>query len=623
MEEHDELELRMDPQGRISGTTDCGLDYAFGAWPSALSPGHVPNGKAISQEMLTELHKDCRHVYTGSVTFWLPHGMKPRFALEQLVQDIFAFHTAGVDLTKHKSGAEWWVQMREHGSASASTSIGFHWDKDEELVDEAGFNVHPQLSTVTYLTDFGAPTLILEERCSVAYEDEGGDAESVEAAVDDDTPTPFSDVPTGYLSYPATGSHVVFDGRWLHGAPSTLARVPIPKDETRFTLLVNIWIDHEPLGPDVFPESEVEHMSQCPARMIFTADGRDGRHTTTVEVDTTSTASASFLFGQYGWEQQLRMSLPDDLNAISEASANRDSHVVTLIWPDSGAQVGPTCRTDVSEVPQELKPSWKSVGKHFQRSNLVLVSGAMKALQEWTTAEVSSLQDMSEGSFAANWEPEQGDAPCLSKDDDTGHQGKRRRTNEKPWYGTTTISSLQIGEDAFASILQFLPASCPLDTVDDTDIQQADRVSFAIGNNSTKEPLQDSGERASESMEDGTWYLQLAGSTTWLVKPREATRWPSGCAPPQVPEEGLRFAMTAGDMLFINQRLWVVRTELPAATAPDTKTLSVSYSRDFLLPEGSKFLLAHHDSLVHSEWHLQRHCRGRANGRGGRCLGNF
>ena len=49
-------------------------------------------------------------------------------------------------------------------SRAARLSIGMHWDKDEDLVDQQGINIHPHLSTVTYLSDAGAPTLVSKWR---------------------------------------------------------------------------------------------------------------------------------------------------------------------------------------------------------------------------------------------------------------------------------------------------------------------------------------------------------------------------------------------------------------------------------------------------------------------------
>lgn len=39
------------------------------------------------------------------------------------------------------------MQLREEGHEEEA--IGMHWDKDEELVDAQGLNVHPHLSSVS------------------------------------------------------------------------------------------------------------------------------------------------------------------------------------------------------------------------------------------------------------------------------------------------------------------------------------------------------------------------------------------------------------------------------------------------------------------------------------------
>ena len=134
----DAMEINLDEDGRIADT------------PNALNFSFRAIDKFLAFEEDSWLHivvEDCKKVFTGEVTFWLPAEMKPRTTLERLARQIFDFHTsscAGKYNTK-KSGAEWWVQVREEGGKHEN--IGFHWDKDEELVDQAGINVTPQIST--------------------------------------------------------------------------------------------------------------------------------------------------------------------------------------------------------------------------------------------------------------------------------------------------------------------------------------------------------------------------------------------------------------------------------------------------------------------------------------------
>jgi len=155
--------------------------------------------------------------------------------------------------------------------------IGFHWDRDYTVEDTCGVNVHPHIATVTYLTELGGPTVILEKVGSVMCKE-----------------CFYGDTHTAYFSWPRSGKHISFDGRWLHGAPSSLNlesdelatenanNVGLSCDETdmdcmprpkrhkqdkqpstakhdviaapslkkRITFLVNVWLNHKPLGSE-------------------------------------------------------------------------------------------------------------------------------------------------------------------------------------------------------------------------------------------------------------------------------------------------------------------------------------------------------------------------------------
>ena len=242
--------LSLDADGRIAGIE--GMDFAFRSFHDAfdfsdpeamaklvadcrvrldplpyphppslfllLSPSHhlpppyssrlpaflLPHHPHFSPLDLGNLQVACR-----CQSFWLAAGAKPRFALERMARTIFDLHTAGLSTPydAKTSGAEWWVHFRgpqvEDGEA-----IGFHWDRDETYADVTKQNVHPHVATVTYLSDHGAPTMILEQlpiakgTCSI---------------------------PKAYLSHPKLGKHVSFDGRMLHGVPPELMAPHVEK----------------------------------------------------------------------------------------------------------------------------------------------------------------------------------------------------------------------------------------------------------------------------------------------------------------------------------------------------------------------------------------------------------
>lgn len=128
-------------------------------------------------------------------TFWLPAGCKPTSSLEKIAASIFDFHSKNLWCDKDRAddrslnvdlpavgveevipqrgikrrrvgrgggdGAEWWIQIRREGE-HADLGMPFHWDKDEQLLERHGALVCPAVSTVTYLSDYGAPTVVFK-----------------------------------------------------------------------------------------------------------------------------------------------------------------------------------------------------------------------------------------------------------------------------------------------------------------------------------------------------------------------------------------------------------------------------------------------------------------------------
>jgi hypothetical protein len=257
-------------------------------------------------------------------TFWIDHTHMPRCNLEQMAYDILNFYCPPSNESKPAPaicGAEWWVQIRpapdkisrysvlnsssndnvdpnyDANETEANHGVSFHWDKDEDLrlLCNGTVYVHPHLSTVTYLTenhDTSAPTFIAEEfrvhnltgEWIVPEQPLDGDKN---AAIDNKHATASSpDMRTSkssaFLSWPALGKHLCFDGRYLHAAPSNLQKnshtklnltpdilsdedsatnVKTQRRSRRYTFLVNIWIHHKPLNVHPFPESMIDKMS--------------------------------------------------------------------------------------------------------------------------------------------------------------------------------------------------------------------------------------------------------------------------------------------------------------------------------------------------------------------------
>jgi hypothetical protein len=157
-------------------------------------------------------------------------------------------HTSdATQIDRSKSGAEWWVQVRDPSGPAAA--IKPHWDKDEMLRSDTGIWVHPQLSTVTYLTAGGSPTLVLGRRSTG-----DGTCPLSGSAVS----TPGSDISTLVFSQPRVGKHLVFDGQLLHLVAPQLATQYGDLTEERFGTI------SEPAGVRVTFLVNVSDHSSCP-----------------------------------------------------------------------------------------------------------------------------------------------------------------------------------------------------------------------------------------------------------------------------------------------------------------------------------------------------------------------
>jgi len=213
--------------------------------------------------------------YSAGTTYFIPAVMKPRCALEALALTIFNTHTKGLEgmFRPEQSGAEFWTLVMDAAPPNITDDgdddqdeVGVHFDADYGLEEQIpGMLLHPRLATVTYLSDVGAPTLVLEKQSPAPGTDIikelGGDVEK------------------GWLSGPKFGKHIAFDGRLLHGAPATFfpgfhdikveqgepnaKRQKVEKnqdDPKRITFLVNVWLNHCPLDADLLDDEIVEQL---------------------------------------------------------------------------------------------------------------------------------------------------------------------------------------------------------------------------------------------------------------------------------------------------------------------------------------------------------------------------
>lgn len=251
--------------------------------------------------------------YSEGVTYFMPCVMSPRCALEELVLSIFFKHTEHLregTYRKETSGAEWWTLVlddddehdtkcvpdkhqykqkskeereeekapkahkdtnstEEQDAASEAESeeeegddVGMHFDADYGLESQApGLLLHPRVATVTYLSDFGSPTVVVNRKSPPPHQ-----IKELHGTVD-----------CVWLSHPFIGKHMAFDGRLLHGAPSTffpprekarkvatgedVVNKKTKVDGRRITLLVNVWLNHCPLDAEPLEEEIITQLA--------------------------------------------------------------------------------------------------------------------------------------------------------------------------------------------------------------------------------------------------------------------------------------------------------------------------------------------------------------------------
>lgn len=208
--------------------------------------------------------------YSAGTTYFLPCVMKPRCALEELVKSIFDKHTEHLEegvIVREQSGAEWWTLIMDEDDTlevnteeDESDEVGMHFDADYGLEDQApGLFLHPRVATVTYLSDFGAPTVVFDRKSPSMDDREMKQLEG--------------DISKCWVSHPVIGKHLCFDGRLLHGAPCTFfpsieheedrEAKRIKLSRRRVTLLVNVWINHCPLDAEPLEDDICEKLASA------------------------------------------------------------------------------------------------------------------------------------------------------------------------------------------------------------------------------------------------------------------------------------------------------------------------------------------------------------------------
>mmetsp|Transcript_25966 Transcript_25966/g.47066 ORF Transcript_25966/g.47066 Transcript_25966/m.47066 type:complete len:425 (-) Transcript_25966:56-1330(-) len=272
----------------------------FASYTDALSMSSSSSRASFTNDcslVFTARTKEDSDGYSTGSTFFLPCLMKPRCALEELARTIFRAHVdslegweeTGKDGEKkllydpERSGAEWWTLVMDTPSGGAPSKcdnsdddeeeddeVGIHFDADYGLEEQLpDYTLHPRVATVTYFSDTGVPTLILN-KCSPPPSDK--EKQSLNGSINE-----------AWLSHPRFGKHIAFDGRFLHGGPGeyfpSVAKKSLNNSEPkskrikleentsnmlngkRITFMVNIWLNHCPLESEPLDDELVHKLT--------------------------------------------------------------------------------------------------------------------------------------------------------------------------------------------------------------------------------------------------------------------------------------------------------------------------------------------------------------------------
>lgn len=622
-ESYTDLEVVLDEDCRIFGSRPLCLQYEFTSCNHSAFIDKESN--ALNPVSIIDVLKnDVDSIFDGCTTFWMPgRGFEPRTTFERLALKIFTHHMRNVpseemgEIDWRRTGAEYWTQRRELaapcGQASLSSAasgemqshtlvnddsmIRFHWDKDEDLVDQTDgrITVHPQVSTVTYLTDGGSPTIIIPHRYSMEPTEENESPTTEPVHTERPKDSFYKEI---FSSYPKLGKHVSFDGRFLHGSPGALS-VSLPiAGAVRMTFLVNIWVNWKPLGADLFPDEHLSMLSNIPGDIFDFNCAHTDQDISYDTIDTSAStdlaASLSMYRAYYGpnaWDNTVSFK---SVNPIAMTDMIVNSGCSSFCLRDAGhaATVVATPRQTLSTVPELIYSPAMTIGHImdvFNQSQIVLVKcGAVIMARELSSSAVSSQKSfVSKLTKLQACHPNIGDfcscrvnkKKCHIKDflkfmpAKESYKAKKARHEEDSGSSSTEIKAWSV------AIETETVASGIVDEIFLTDITDSFQLSYAsmlghplpplqqvaiysgVASSAVKrKPTPPDEERSSQATSIITSYMQICGCCEWAATPDVSQNWP---LPPPVindiegrPQEFLSFHVEVNDMLLINRGLW-------------------------------------------------------------------
>ena len=267
----------------------------------------------------------------------------PRSATEIAIAILYEFAFPGGEEPEGGiAGGEWWVQMR-----NSNENIGFHVDKDEGIASEEQWMKMPVLSTVTYLTDVGGPTLVLNQSST-----RGGNRQEPELPVN------------GVLVYPKKNRHMLFRGNLQHGVIGEFGQ-HVEGGGERITFLVNWW-DKRPIAPYCMEVSNEVVETHIRSRRLLSGTRAETKATAAAAEGSGGDAlgwigsmlwgSGSVLWGSGG----LPLRQSDDASADSKNKNVLPLQSKQALWTNiynqiSAGKIGPSSEKSYREMPEPMQ----------------------------------------------------------------------------------------------------------------------------------------------------------------------------------------------------------------------------------------------------------------------------
>lgn len=177
-------------------------------------------GTYVLDESVNNLCKEAinilAHDSEEKLTWWYQFDRKPRNIIENFIYQSARQH----NMYHSYMGAEWWIRSHD----DLSSYWYFHVDGDVDRFRKDGVYLSAPFCTVTYLTDSGQPTVLIDQ-----YHD-WTKTDGIYITGDNDWT---------FWSSPKAGKHISWSLPYYHGVVANYGEMK--PNEKRITLMYNIW----------------------------------------------------------------------------------------------------------------------------------------------------------------------------------------------------------------------------------------------------------------------------------------------------------------------------------------------------------------------------------------------